>query len=107
MAYTVCERVFIGALGLLFCLVALTTTALILMVSYWYKNQKDRRCRDHKKEQAKVIERADADREQWQALLGERDQQINRLLDQLAILTSALDRTKKLLEASEKERAKA
>lgn len=106
MAYTVSEKVFIGGLGLLFCLISISTLALILTASYWLQNRKDARSRAHKKEEARIIQRADAERMEWSQLLTERDSQINKLLDQVATLTTALDRTKRLLEVSEAQRMK-
>ena len=104
MTYTVCEKVFIGALIVLFCLIVIVMTALILAASFWFRNQQGKRSREHKREQDRVIARADEDRKAWQALLAERDAQINRLLDQVAQLSQSLDRTKLLLNKSEELR---
>ena len=107
MSYTVCEKVIVGSLSVLFCLIAITTTALVLASSFWFKNQQGKRSREYKKEQDRIVARADEDRKAWQALLAERDKQIDQLLAQVASLSGALSRTKALLEKSEEMRSKA
>ena len=104
MSYTISEKLFVASLGVLFCLVIVAMVALIMLGSYWIRNQQNKLSREHKRDQDRIIARADQDRQQWSALLAERDKQIDRLLDQIAQLSQNLDRAKVLLGKSEELR---
>lgn len=98
------EKALLTSSILLFCSVTLAAVFASHCATIWLKNRREDRSRKHKKEEARFIKRADDEREEWSRLLTEKDRQIERLLDNIATLTSALDRAKKLLEKSEELR---
>lgn len=104
MVYSVSEKVFIGGLSLIFCIVLIGFTALIFSISIWAKNKKLERIayKDHR--EANAIARHERDREEWMGLLGMKDDKISELTGKLNVMTRKYQMTKQLLEQSEKER---
>ena len=95
------EKTLLLSSVLMFCAVSLACVFASHCATIWLKNRREDRSRQHKAEESRILKRADADRAEWSKLLSEKDAQISRLLDEIGMLTSALDRTKKLLEKSE------
>ena len=98
------EKALLTSSVLLFCSIALGSVFASHCATIWLKNRREDRSRQHKREEARFIQRADAEREEWSKLLTEKDAQIGKLLDEIGMLTSALDRTKVLLQKSEEMR---
>lgn len=98
------EKTLLLSSVLLFCSIALGSVFAAHCATIWLKNRREDRSRRHKREETRFIQRADAERAEWSRLLSEKDKQIGKLLDEIGMLTSALNRTKQLLEKSEQMR---
>ena len=101
------EKALLTSSILLFCSITLASVFAAHCATIWLKNRREDRSRQHKQEEARFIQRADNERKEWSRLLTEKDAQIGKLLDEIGMLTTTLDRTKKLLEKSEELRTNA
>ena len=107
MAYTICEKVFIGGMALLFLTVLIILVFLVYAASFWLKNKREERRIYLRNQQLKAAARSEQERQEWTSLLAMRDQEIASLKEQVSTLTRSVDMTRKLLETSEAQRAKA
>lgn len=102
--YTISERVFIGGLSVLFCMITIGFVALIYVVSIWAKNKYHERIAYADKRSTEYELRNEKERKEWSMLLGIKDKRIDELTDKLNIMTRKYQITKALLEKSERER---
>ena len=104
MAYTISEKVFIGGLSVMFCMIVIGFVALIYSASIWAKNKRNERIEYAEMRQQEISARANHEREEWMELLKIKDEKISSLTAKLNETTRLYEINKQLLEQSERER---
>ena len=102
--YTISERVFIGGLSVLFCMITIGFVALVYSVSIWAKNKRNEWRAYADMRSAEIEARNEKKQEEWSMLLSMKDQKIDELTNSLNSMTQKYQIAKKLLEKSERER---
>lgn len=104
MAYTISEKVYIGGMIVIFCMILMGCVFMAYAVSVWARNRKEDRIAY---ETAMAEKRAAMKNDQiksWTDLLTVKDSQIDSLERDLRELKWKYNMTQKLLETSERER---
>lgn len=104
MIYSMTDKVFIGAVTLLFFIALIQSSFMIYALSIWLKNKREQRTmeliRDEQREKIRAINEV----HEWTTLLNEKDNKIRQLTIENTELKNKKNRVTKLLEKSEKER---
>ena len=106
MIYSLTDKVFIGAVTLLYFIALMQSAFTIYALKIWLTNKREQRTMELIRDEQRERIRATNEVHEWTALLNEKDNKIHQLMIENAGLKNKKNRVTKLLEKSENERLK-